>query len=129
MAVPKHSVPAERGAEPIGVGYDLTATDSDGNTITTFLRNVTVLIRYTDAQLAALGISEDNVVAKYWDSTTSTWRTPDNVIQDRENNTFSISTNHFTTFAGVETVFAGVESVGPTTVYLPMVFKAYTVGW
>ncbi|MDP2935356.1 MAG: hypothetical protein Q8O86_02580, partial [Dehalococcoidia bacterium] len=128
LAVPKSSVPAQKGAEPLSLGYDLAATYADGNAITSFLRNVTVVINYTEAQLAALGITEDQVVAKYWDTTTSTWKTPDNVIQDRENNTLTISTNHFTIFAGV--LGSGDITAGALTkIYVPFAAKNSSGGW
>jgi hypothetical protein len=100
-------VPAQKGDAPVSLGYDLQVIDSDRNSITSSLQNVPVVITYTGAQLASLGITEGQVITKYWHRTTSTWKTPDIVIQNKDINIFSISTNRFTVFCGM----LGTETV------------------
>lgn len=98
-ATPKAEVPAQDGSVPISIGYDITATDSNGAEITTtFNSNVIVTLPYTDAQLTATHLNEDDLVPNYWDDTTSTWKQMDNVVLNPDANTISFTTNHFTDF-------------------------------
>lgn len=87
---------------PVGVGYEISATDSNGSTISdTFNSNVTITIPYSDTEIAdALGgtVDESLLGNGYWDTSTSAWRTVDSQVLDADNNTLSISTNHFTLF-------------------------------
>jgi len=87
---------------PIGVGYEITAKDSNGAIISdTFSSNVTITIPYTDTEIQeALGgtVDEDLLGNGYWDTATSAWRTVNNQVLDTEANTLTISTNHFTLF-------------------------------
>lgn len=87
---------------PIGVGYEITATDSNGNTISdTFNSNVTITIPYSASEINdALGGTVDESLLNngYWDTSTSAWRSIDSQVLDTENNKISISTNHFTLF-------------------------------
>lgn len=99
-ATPKAEVPSQDGAQPISIGYDITATDSNGSEIsTTFSSNVTITLPYSDTQLTAAGLTEDNLVPSYWDDTTAVWKPMDGVAVNDENNTISFSTNHFTEFS------------------------------
>ncbi|MDO8512149.1 MAG: carboxypeptidase regulatory-like domain-containing protein [bacterium] len=88
---------------PIGVGYEISALDSNGAEITgTFSNSVTITIPYTDAQiLASMGgsLSAESLLGNgYWDTSTSTWRTVDGQVLDTENNTLTITTDHFTLY-------------------------------
>ena len=87
--------------KPFGVGYELEAQDENSNTISKFNSNVTITFAYTDEQLKELGLTEDSLVSKYYDEQTGTWKDPNGVTQNTENNTITISTNHFTKFAVV----------------------------
>ncbi len=87
---------------PIGVGYEISASDSNGSTISdTFNSNVTLTIPYTDEEIeAAIGgtIDEELLGNGYWDTSTSAWRSVDSQVLDADNDTLTISTNHFTLF-------------------------------
>ncbi len=87
---------------PIGVGYEITAVDSNGVEISdTFNSNVTITIPYSDEEIAtSVGSSVDESLLGngYWDTSTSAWRNVNSEVLDTENNTLSISTNHFTLF-------------------------------
>lgn len=104
-----------KNAQPFGVGYDLTALDASNNEITTFNSNVTVTFTYTDEQLEKLGLSEDTLLSKYFDETTSTYQSPIGITQDKESNTITIQTNHFTTFVLVSGAVAG-GATGPADI-------------
>jgi hypothetical protein len=90
--------------EPVSFGYRLHAFDEDGKPITRFLQSITIEIPYTDAQLAALGISEDQLVPSYWDAATSSWKPVENVAvvpndDDEGGGVVLITTDHFTDYA------------------------------
>ncbi|MBI2954328.1 MAG: tandem-95 repeat protein, partial [Chloroflexi bacterium] len=122
-AMPRGAVALNATARPIGLAYDLLALDSDGATISRFRQNVTIVLRYTDEQLGALGIAEDDVLPSYWDGATGTWRTVPNVIQNREANTLTVYTDHFSswtitggtapTYLGDSTLTSSLEYVAP----------------
>lgn len=89
-------------AIPVGVGYEITAKDSNGSAISdTFNSNVTLVIPYTAAMLnESVGVGADETLLGngYWDTASSTWKTVDNQTLDTTENTLTVSTNHFTLF-------------------------------
>lgn len=112
-AAPKINVNQGKTDKLFGVGYELTALDSDGQEITAFNSNVTVTFPYTDEQLADLGVDEDSLITKYYDETTNTWKLPPGVTQNIDDNTISIQTNHFTTFGIITSAQAVTSAAGP----------------
>lgn len=122
-AAPNVNVNRSKSDKLFGIGYELTAQTSDGTEITTFNSNVTITFPYTEAQLEALGVTEDTLLPKYYDDTTGTWQLPVGITQDVEANTISIQTNHFTTFGllsgtglatggGADTIVASAKAGG-----------------
>lgn len=84
----------------LGFAWSLELTDSSGQSVTSnFNSNVTITIYYDDAMLAAEGIDESTIIGRYWDENSSTWKLPDNVVQNTEQNTIMMTVNHFTDFA------------------------------
>ncbi len=88
---------------PIGVGYEISAMDSNGSTISdTFSSNVTITIPYSDQEIeTSLGggeVNESLLGNGYWDTSTSSWRNVSSEVMDTDNNQMTISTNHFTLF-------------------------------
>lgn len=109
----KAQLPNQALATPIKIGYDITALDSNGSEITsTFNSNVTIVMPYTEADLTALGFTENDLLAGYWDSSTNSWKSSDNISIDKDNNTITITTNHFTDFAPFS---AGKKSTSTST--------------
>lgn len=102
-ADPTINIQSQSTAKPLGYGYAFEARDSDNKPISTFAGNVTVSFKYTDAQLTEAGIDEGSLVPSYWDATSRTWKKPPNITQDTENNTITVTTNHFSAFAVVST--------------------------
>src|SRR3989344_5587942 len=96
----KAQLPTQSLATPINIGYEIKALDSNGSEITsTFNSNVTIVMPYTEATLTSLGITENDLLAGYWDSSANSWKTADNVAVDTDNNTVTVTINHFTQFA------------------------------
>lgn len=108
---------------PIGIGYEITATDDSGSLITSnFNDNVTITIPYTATYLEeALGSSDETLLDNgYWDTTTSTWKGITGTTIDTTAKTISFTVNHFTTFSILSnkdpnTVGGGSPSSGTNT--------------
>ncbi|MBU0612826.1 hypothetical protein KKB10_02295 [Patescibacteria group bacterium] len=79
--------------------WDFEALDSSQQLISEFNSNVQITIPYDEAMLTEAGISEDNIIAKYYDDTAGAWRLPTGVTQDIENDVVIIQVNHFTNYA------------------------------
>ena len=96
---PKTSLPSKKGDRPIWYGYEFSATDATSQTITSFNSDITISFPYTDAQLVKLGITADQLVPSYWDTTTGSWKQVSNVTIDTTNHMVVITTDHFTDYA------------------------------
>jgi len=108
---PKTSLPSKKGDRPIWYGYEFSATNATSQTITSFNSDITISFPYTDAQLVKLGITADQLVPSYWDSTTGTWRQVGNVTIDTTNHLVVITTNHFTDYAITANYTASTSTV------------------
>src|SRR5262249_5473490 len=83
-------------------GYRLQAFDASRLPISHFNSDVTLAIPFTAAQLAALGVTPEQLVPSYWDEATASWKPVPNVSVETDVNgdgTVFISVNHFTDFA------------------------------
>ncbi len=99
---PTAQLSAQNKAIPVGIGYDITAIDDSGATLTsTFNTPVTITIPYTDDYLSDIlgSVDEDLLDNAYWDDSTSAWRGITGATIDTENNTISFTVSHFTTFS------------------------------
>jgi hypothetical protein len=80
--------------------FTLTATDGGGAPVTQFAQPYTMVVTYTDAELAAAGLSEASLNIAFWDG--SAWT---NLLPcagcgvDTVNNKVTVKLNHFTEFA------------------------------
>ncbi len=104
--------------QPVSFGYRLHAYDELRRPITHFLRPVTLLIPFSAEQLAALGITPDQLVPAYWDEASASWKLVDNVAvipNASGGGTVQITVDHFTDFALL-------ASTGGRT-YLPLVVR------
>ncbi len=99
---PTSQLSTQNKAIPIGIGYEITATDDSGSLITSnFNDNVTITIPYTaDYLTEAIGSSDETLLDNgYWDTTTSTWKGITGATIDTTAKTISFTINHFTTFS------------------------------
>ncbi|MFA5069816.1 MAG: FG-GAP-like repeat-containing protein [Patescibacteria group bacterium] len=96
----------------LGFAWSFELTDSSGQSVTTnFNSNVTITIKYDEEILREMGIDEAKIIGRYWDEASSTWKMPDNIVQDTENNIINIMIDHFTDFA----VTTGTDDIGGVT--------------
>lgn len=108
-----------RGMTPIGIAYNIDAFDADGQPITQLRRPATLIFHYTDEELTAAGLTEDNLVAGFWDPLSGTWQHLDNTILDPIANTITVLVDHFTEFEEM-----GIGS--SLVIYLPIVISGFT---
>jgi hypothetical protein len=118
LTQPTHELPADQRALR---SFTLEARDGNGNLVTHFNKPYTLVISYTDEQLAALGVAEADLNLAFWDG--SAWV---NVLPcggcgvDTVNNRLTAVLDHFTEFALVGSVATGD---GKSRVYLPVVLR------
>jgi len=117
---PTREMRPEPGQEIIGAGYEIWATDQNGQEITQFNQNVVMTFQYPpDATLAALGISEHLLVPVYYSTLVGHWILADSYVVDTVNNEITLQLDHFTRFGVMSTEAAA------STVYLPLVFRNF----
>ncbi|MDP2684745.1 MAG: hypothetical protein Q8P20_06960 [bacterium] len=99
-AQPTVNLTPEKNKKPAkGFGYSLTATDSSNQTITTFNSAVTVSMKVEAEKLAELGITPNDLLPAFFNTTTNKWDTVTNATYDADNDLLSFTTTHFTDYA------------------------------
>ena len=95
-ATPTANLMSQSDAKPAWYGYDFKALNaSTGAEITSFNSNVTITFKYTDKMLEAAGVDESALLPRYFDDSTNSWKTPSNATQDTDNNTLTVTSDHF----------------------------------
>jgi hypothetical protein len=90
------------GAQPVAFGYRVHAFDASHRPITHFNTPVTIALPFTADQLAALGVTSDQLVPGYWDEATASWKPVEHVsveVDDEGDGIVSIAVDHFTDYA------------------------------
>ncbi|MFA5125344.1 MAG: carboxypeptidase-like regulatory domain-containing protein [Patescibacteria group bacterium] len=90
------SVKPDAKDKPLGVNYDFTAKDSNGQEITQFDNDVKITFPYDPDLITDYGYTEADITPKYFDDTTNTWENYKSVVRDATNNVIIVTTNHFT---------------------------------
>ncbi|OQX51593.1 hypothetical protein B5M47_00145 [candidate division CPR3 bacterium 4484_211] len=99
VATPTEQLAKQENARPLAFGYDLRAL-ADGTPVnSTFNSDVTITIPYTEGMLDELGITEDQIGASYYDTTSSLWQGITSFTVDTDSNQITFTVNHFTQFA------------------------------
>ncbi len=111
-ASPTVDIKATEDSVPVQAGYTLGATDSSGQSITTFNSNVTIKLPYDENYVEKdLGLNEKLLSTAYVDASTGAFNKVENATQDTETDKFTISTNHFTDYTIVSPGGVNVKSV------------------
>lgn len=95
-ATPESSI-VHTSDEMLGVPWNFEAF-VDGELVETFNSEVTIEIPYTKKTLNEFGVDEDALLSKYYDETSGTWKTTENVTQNKKQNTITTTTDHFTEY-------------------------------
>ncbi|MDP3964694.1 MAG: VCBS repeat-containing protein [bacterium] len=111
IATPNFNIFHTEDTKPINYAWDFSALDSNQALVENFNQNVNICIPYDQELLDELGKDETNIVAKYFDDQTGTWKLPTGVTQDTEANKVCFSVNHFTDFALASSAGVGGTSV------------------
>lgn len=104
-------------------GFRATATTLGGQSVTTFAKPYTLRVAYTDAQLAALGITDPTTLnVAFWNGNAWTPMLPCNGCGvDTVNKTITVVADHFTDFAVIGQ--GTVVTPGAEQIYLPIVTR------
>jgi hypothetical protein len=113
---PLPELAGDGSVRPVSFGYRLKAYDRETRQpITSFFEPVTLSVPYTQAQLAALGISESQLIPSYWDEASASWKPVENVsvVPDGAGGgVVNIVVDHFTDFA--------LAATSDTSLFLPL---------
>lgn len=118
-------LPHTTSLKPLTTGLELNANNlTTGSSITSFNSDVMVTIPYDEDAVEAGLVTEDDLVAAYWDENNGVWQPMENYSIDEENNTVSFSTGHFTTFAVVSDIAGSgsLSSEGVTSGARPKIY-------
>ena len=83
----------------VGIGYAIEIRGQDAKSITNLNADAVVSIPYTDADIAAAGVSPKNLSMSFWDESTGAWRAVSNSVVDATSKVVSGSVGHLTRFA------------------------------
>ena len=116
LRAPSQPLPSGRTALR---GFTLEARTGSGQLVTQFQGSYTIVITYTDAELAAQGIVEANLTVAFWNGSTWVDMLPcAGCGVDTVNNRITIISNHFTEFAVM-----GSDQPPTYRLYLPFVAR------
>ena len=89
------------GAQPVSFGYRLLAFDASHLPVDHFNSPVTLSIPFTAVQLAALGVSAENLIPSYWDVATQSWKPVPNYslqLGSDGSGSLNLEVDHFTDY-------------------------------
>ena len=104
--------PPTGGFQLLGRIFSITAEDGDGNPVTHFDQNITIVIIYDESEIE--GMAEEDLALNYWSVTEKRWVFLMTEV-DKEANTLTIHVDHWTDFAVLE--------VPRSRVYLPALLR------
>ncbi len=90
--------------ENVFAGYEFSMFTSNGNNemwddgnghggMMNFNSQINYQLHYNDIQVQGYGIDENTIVAKYWNSQSSSWEVISDAVLDKNNNTVTFSSN------------------------------------
>jgi hypothetical protein len=113
---PIATFPHQRHANVYRYGYAFTAADGNGQPIEQeFNQDVLITFSYDEAELLAMGISEQWLKPAYWSTTTDNWTFPESYVVDTVANVVAMQIDHFTDFA--------LTSAAGYRLFLPLVLR------
>lgn len=92
---------ASSGEEGEGLMGEGGESGGGSQLVETFNSPVTLQIPYSQEVVDSQGINEEDIIMKFWDEQSGTWKQPDNVTIDTLANIVTASVSHFTDFAVV----------------------------
>ena len=128
-ATPSATLPSQKGDKPLWYGYDFSVTEPDGTQVITFNSDITISFPFTDAILTDKGLTEDDLTLKYYNETTGEWEQVATIAIDRDNNTVTISIDHFTVFAITTDVADTTAPSAPTGITATAGSHKATLAW
>ncbi|MBI2589551.1 carboxypeptidase regulatory-like domain-containing protein [Candidatus Berkelbacteria bacterium] len=99
-AEPTVELAEEADAKPVSYGYEYNAIDQNGTEITNFSGNITLETKYDEDWLEDANVQdEEELIVGYYDTTVGTWKELSNCTVNKDQDTVSCQTDHFTAFA------------------------------
>lgn len=95
---PTHALRPDAGQPVIGYGYELRATDENGQEITHFNRNVVLTFPYSEAEVIAAGLDESELIPVYYSSLLGEWTVAGSYLVDMDGNQIRLHVDHFSRF-------------------------------
>jgi len=100
IAKPKAGMRKQKDAIPVGLGYELTAMDANGQAITDFNAGVTITFPYDPSSLPS-GVTESDLVPAYWDDQSGSWQKVDSAVVDTVHHTITVTVAHFSLWGNI----------------------------
>ena len=127
---PTANLAEESDAKPLSYGYEMTATDNNGQAIETFPGgSITIEQSYEQEWLDDSNVLDENELSPaYYDESAGTWQALTNVTVSEDENTISYQTNHFTKFA-IITASDTTPPSAPTSQSATAGDGKVTLGW
>lgn len=89
----------DKAAQVVGLVYDISATEADGDPITVLSGDIVVRLPYSDADVAAFMIEPEDLALAFWNAETNSWQVLADSAVDRVAQTISGNIGHLTRFA------------------------------
>lgn len=101
--------------------YDITAVGSSGSAVTSLNSNASITLPYDPTVIVNKGLSEttNDIVPAYWNDTDGTWTPISGASINKDNNTVTFTTNHFTKYSLVAASDVTTASTTTTATTLP----------
>lgn len=96
---PVVEAPVQPLAKVVGTVYDVTIKDQGGNVVSELMQETEIVLPYTDEDLKALKITEDELIPSFYDEKTGTWVKLTEFVIDKVNKKVIAKVKHLTRFA------------------------------
>ncbi len=107
---PTIEAPTQAATQVVGTVYDVTVRDAKGTELTQLKEDAEIILPYSEAELKALGVTEDTIVPSYFDEKTGTWVNIENYTIDKDKNVIITHVGHLTRFG----IVAAADTTPPS---------------
>ncbi|MBI2410912.1 MAG: fibronectin type III domain-containing protein [Candidatus Kerfeldbacteria bacterium] len=83
----------------LSYGIEVSVTDDNNAPVTELAGTATLTLPYDEANLEAAGVTEEELDMSYYDEAGGTWVDVPSTVVDTENNTYTVSVDHFSAFS------------------------------
>jgi hypothetical protein len=98
---PTVEAPVQAAKQPVSTVYDVTITDAGGTSVTSLSDVIEISLPYNEVDISGYGVSEDALLASYYDEASGAWIQVSDFSVDTLNNVVVARVDHLTRFAVV----------------------------